>query len=498
MPGFAEYDRYDALGLAELVRTKQVSPSDLVEESITRIERLNPKINAVVTPLFDQARAAAKANLPDGPFTGVPFLMKDLLAALAGVRLSNGSKAFKNYVPDYDSELVKRWKASGVVILGKTNTPEFGLLGVTEPELFGPTRNPWDLEHTPGGSSGGSAAAIASGMVPMASGGDGGGSIRIPSCYCGLFGLKPTRGRTPIGPTHAEAWQGAAIEHVLTRSVRDCAAMLDATQGADPGAPYAITPPEQPYLSTMNQAPPKLKVAFTDKSPLGTDVHPECVKAVRDAAKLLEELGHSVEEAQPDIDGLRLANCYLNMYFGEIAADIAELETVLHRKAKPSDVEPLTWTLGVLGRAYSAGEFVLIKRYWNTAARNMARFFQTYDLYLTPTVAQPPARIGELVPKPAEMTLMKIVNTFNLGKLLRASGITDKLATESLSRTPFTQLVNLTGLPAMSVPLHWTPDGLPLGTHFIAPHGGETLLFQVAAQLEQARPWFDKRPHLKI
>jgi len=446
-----------------------------------------------VTPMFDRARQRLEQPLPAGPFRGVPFLLKDLLSAYAGVALTFGSKACRNFVPNHDSELVRRYKEAGVVILGKTNTPEFGLVAITEPELFGPTRNPWDVSRTPGGSSGGSAAAVASGMVPLAGGGDGGGSIRIPAAYCGLFGLKPSRGRTPTGPDFSEIWQGAVVEHVLTRSVRDSAAMLDATQGADAGAPYVIPSPARPYLQEIEKEPGSLKIAFTSASPIGTPVHEECVKAVREAAKLLESLGHKVEEAQPQIDGKAVAMSYLMMCFGEAAAVIEEMKAVLGRKAKTSDVETLTWTIGLLGRTLSARDFAKAKREWGVAGRAMGRFHQKYDLYLTPTLAYPPVRIGELQPKTYERLLMKAVNALGLGVIFKVSGLVDQMAEASLSKTPFTQLANLTGQPAMSVPLHWTPDGLPVGVHFMAPFGEEAALFRLAAQLEKVRPWFDKR-----
>lgn len=493
MSSFKEYNQYDGLGLAELVRKKEVSSVELCEEAIGRIEQVNPKLNAVITPMFDLARKAAQEPLPDGPFTGVPFLLKDLLASFAGVPLTSGCKACKNFIPDHDSELVRRFKQSGVVILGKTNTPEFGLVAYTEPELHGATRNPWGLDHTPGGSSGGSAAAVAGGMVPLASGGDGGGSIRIPSSCCGIFGLKPSRGRTPTGPDYGEIWQGAAVEHVLNRSVRDSAAMLDATCGQDIGAPYLIAQPRRPYMEEIEREPDRLKIAFNTQSPLDTTVHPEYIAAATETARMLEKLGHHVEEARPDIDGMALATSYLSMYFGEVAADIDELKLVLGRKAKPGDVETATWTLGILGRATSAASFVNAKREWGKASRAMSRFHETYDLYLTPTMAHPPIKIGALQPKPVERVALKIVNTLGLGRLLKLSGIIDKLAVDNLSKTPFTLLANFTGQPAMSVPLHWTSDGLPCGMHFMAPFGDEATLFRLATQLEKEKPWFDKR-----
>jgi amidase len=496
MGKIAEYVKYDGLGLAELVRKKKVSPQELCEEAISRIEKINPKINAVIYRMYDLARKAAGDNLPNGPFKGVPFLCKDLVSSYAGVPMTKGSKSCKDYVPSQDSELMTRYKATGLIIMGKTNTPEFGLMGVTEPELHGPTRNPWNTDHTPGGSSGGSAAAVASGMVPIASGGDGGGSIRIPASFCGLFGLKPTRGRNPLGPEFGEIWQGAEVEHVLTRTVRDSAAMLDAVNGPDAGAPYVIPKPERPYLSEVSRNPGKLKIAFTVKSPLGTQVHPECKKAVENAARMLEKMGHRVEEAEPRIDGLALAKSYFMLYFGEVAADVEELKNVLGRKLKHTDTEGATWALNLLGRSFSAGEFVLSMRDWNTFSRQMGIFHQTYDLYLTPTTAAPPVRIGELKQKPSEEFILKIINAMNLGGLLKISGITDKLAIEGLSKTPFTQLANLTGLPAMSVPLHWTPEGLPCGVQFIARFGEESVLFRLAGQIEKAKPWFDRRPEM--
>jgi amidase len=494
MGGFKEYDQYDGLGLAELVKKKEISAAEICEEAITRIERVNPTLNAVITPMYDLARKAARETLPDGPFRGVPFLLKDLLGDFAGVPQTMGSKALKNYIPAQDSELVRRYKKAGLVILGKTNTPEFGLKGITEPELHGPTRNPWNTDHTPGGSSGGSAAAVASGMVPMASANDGAGSIRIPAACCGLFGLKVTRGRTPNGPIHGRTWQGAVVEHVLSRSVRDSAAILDATQGSDIGAPYIIPPPRRPYLEEIQQSPGPLRIAFNTQSPIDTTVHPECIRAVEHTVGLLEELGHEVEEAHPDVDGQALAKGLIILYSGEVAAIMDDLIPLLGRKAKQSDVESISWTLGLLGRTYSAGHIVKARREWERAARTMGHFHEAYDIYLTPTLAYPPVKIGELEPKPIELALLKIVNTLGLGRLLLATGTIDKLAVENLAKTPFTQLANFTGQPAMSVPLYWTSDDLPCGLHFMGRYGDEATLLQLAAQLEKAQPWFEKRP----
>ena len=492
-----DYTDYDALGLAQLVRAGEVTAAELVATAITRIERFNPGLNAVIHPLFEPARQAAlDLARADVPFHGVPFLVKDLLTTIAGAPYSKGCKALKSHRAQVDSELMQRYRAAGLLTLGKTNTPEFGLVAVTEPEAFGPTRNPWDTRRSPGGSSGGSAAAVAAGFVPMAGGGDGGGSIRIPAASCGLFGLKPSRGRTPTAPL-GELWQGAAQEHVISRSVRDSAAMLDAVQGGAPGDPYVIAPPERPYLEEIARPPGALRVAFCTSSPLQSPVDPACVAAVEHTAGMLQQLGHQVEEARPDYDGQAVARSYLTMYFGEVAAELAELGEILGRPARAADVEPLTWLLGLLGRATSAREFVLAKQQWNVLGRAMGAFFGRYDLYLTPTMAVLPPLIGADQPGQFERLLVKAVNSFGLGRLLKASGMVDKLATASLARVPFTQLANLTGLPAMSVPLYWTAESLPVGVHFMAPFGAEARLLSLAAQLEQAQPWFGRRPELR-
>ena len=498
MAGFAEYDQYDGLGLAQLVREKKISALELCEEAIHRIEKINPLINAVVTPMFDIGREVARKTLPDAPFAGVPFLLKDLIGAYAGVKLTWGCRAYRDYVPDFDSELVKRFKTAGLVTLGKTNTPEFGLMGITEPELFGPTRNPWNVERTCGGSSGGSAAAVAAGIVPLASGGDGGGSIRIPASCCGLVGLKPTRGRTPTGPKFGKLWQGATVEHVLTRSVRDSAAMLDAIAGADAGAPYVIKSPEKPYSEEIKQTPGSLKIAFNTESPLGTGTHEYCKNAVLKTARLLEDLGHKVEEDKPDIDGVKLAHTYFTLYFGEIAADIKLAESVLGKKVGRKDFEITTWFFGHLGRCYSAEEFVEAMREWDIAARIMGQFHLKYDLYLTPTVAYPAAKIGELLPKSYERIAMELISFLRLGSLAKASGMVNQIAIQTLAKTPFTQLANFTGQPAVNVPLQWDEKNMPYGVQFIAPFGDEATLFRLASQLEKAKPWFDKRPPLNV
>ena len=490
-----EYQQYDALGLAELVRNKTVSAEQLLDTAIGEADRSNPSINAIITPLYDFARQQIAQGLPDGPFSGVPFLLKDLLASLKDTPMSNGSEAYKGAISPSDSELVKRYKSSGVVIFGKTNTPEFGLMGVTEPKAFGPSRNPWNLDRTPGGSSGGSGAAVAAGIVPMASGGDGGGSIRIPAACCGLFGLKPSRGRTPTGPYYSELWDGAAAEHVLTRSVRDSAAMLDVIAGPDGSIPYPVRR-EQGYLNSLSTPVRKLKIAYSTESFVGRDIDPEAIKAVEKTVALLQELGHEVENIQPRINGEALADSYLTMYFGHVAADMEFAARALNTNFSNLAVEETTKTVGYIGKTISAERFVTAKRRWNELSQTMHTLHQNYDLFLTPTLGSEPVPIGAFEPKGFEKVGMKIINAFGLHKLLLKSGMTEKMAMDNLEKLPFTQLANLTGQPAMSVPLHWTDSGLPLGSQFMAPLGDEITLFQLARQLEEAQPWFDKRPNI--
>jgi amidase len=495
MSAISQYDQFDALGLAGLVERGEVTPLELLEEAIRRTESVNPRVNAVIYRMYDHAREWAGRSLPAGPFTGVPFLVKDILQAYAGFPMSSGSRALTDFVPEHDAAVVTRFKRAGLVTFGKTNVPEFGLVAFTEPEAFGPARNPWHLRHTPGGSSGGAAAAVAAGIVPMAGANDGGGSIRIPASCCGLFGLKPTRGRVPVGPYFGEVWEGAAVDHVLTRSVRDSAAMLDAIAGPEVGSPYQIPAPERPYREEIEREPGRLRIAFSTRSPLPGEVHPECVRAVENTVELLDGLGHEVEEAEPGVDGMAMGRAYITLYFGQIAADQKWL-VELKGRGVLRQLEVPTRALGTIGRSLSSGEYVAQRRAWNFFARATGEFHRTHDLFLTPTLAAPPVRIGELQPTNLERRALRLASALRMGKSLLASGLIDKLVRENLSRTPFTQLANLTGQPAMSVPLHWTRDGLPVGVHFTARWGDEAMLFRLAAQLEQAQPWWHRRPPL--
>ena len=488
------YTEFDAMGLAELVRSGQVTPLELVETAVARIEQTNPAINAVVHKMYNQARTLAQGDLPDGPFRGVPFLLKDLLADYAGVPTTSGSRFLRNYVPTEDTELVKRMKAAGLIVLGKTNTPEMGVPPYTEPVLFGPTRNPWDLSRSPGGSSGGSAAAVAARMVPMAGGGDGGGSLRIPASCCGIFGLKPTRGRVPTGPKRGELWEGFVVEHVLTRSVRDSAAMLDAVAGPDVGAPYVAPPPVRPYGDEVGRPPGRLRIAFTTKPLMGTSVHPDCVAGVHATVKLLDELGHTVEEAAPAIDRDKMNLAFAVMLAGQTAAGIQDLERLTGRALRRSEFEPVTWALYLLGGAISAREYALASGALQVMGRRVAALFQEYDVLLTPTIAQPPAPIGSLQPSNTERRMLEMAGALHSGGLLKAGKMLETLADTAYEYIPYTIPFNLTGQPAMSVPLHWNDAGLPIGMQFAGRFGDEATLFRLAGQLEQARPWGARRP----
>jgi len=473
MAKMEEFGSFDALGLAELVRKKHVKPIDLVDAAVERIDRLNPTLNAVVTPMYEQARALALGKIPDGPFTGVPFLLKDLGAPYAGVRMTMASGAMRDFVPDHDSELVARLKRAGLIILGKTNTPEFGILPTTEPRLFGPCHNPWEVTRTTGGSSGGSSAAVAARLVPMAHANDGGGSIRIPASCCGLFGLKPTRARTPLGPDFGDVFSGLVVDHAVTRSVRDSAALLDATAGPDVGDPYWAPPPTRPFLQEVGTHPGKLRIAFTTTTGSEIKVHPDCVSAVHDAAKLCSELGHEIEEVVPLLNRELVTQSFMVLWSAGCAWTIDGLGMVTGRTITAAHVEPLTWALYEMGRKQSASTYLLSLSFLQRVARDIGRFFLKYDVWLTPTLSEPPVPLGTFDSPPENP----------LQGLRRAEQF-----------VPFTPICNATGQPAMSVPLYWNAEGLPVGVHFVGRFGDEATLLRLAAQLESARPWAGREP----
>jgi amidase len=487
------YKDFDGIGLAELIRKKEVSSTEVVEAAITEIQNKNPDLNAVINNMFDKARASVN-NTTEGAFAGVPLLIKDITQEIKGEPMTSGSKALVNYKAKEDSAYTKKIRETGAIILGQTNVPELALMAITEPALHGPTRNPWNTEHTPGGSSGGAAAAVASGMVPIAGANDGGGSIRIPAAFNGLFGLKPSRGRTPVGRTLGRQWQGASADHVLTRSVRDSALMLDLLKGHEKGAAFHSRPFDGSYYEASKKLiEKKLRIAYSVTSPIGTEVDPECKQAVLKTVKLLDSLGHFVEQKEAPVDGKKIANSYITMYFGEVAAALATMKETLGRNVRFTDVEPTTWMLGLLGKSTDAGEWVLNMREWDKAAFKMEEFHETYDFYITPTTAFPPSKIGELDPSPVEKILLQIFGRLRMGGLLKKAGLVNQIVENSLKRTPFTQLANLTGQPAMSLPLHMTENGLPVGVQFVAANGREDLLFQMAGSLEQSDDWIDVR-----
>lgn len=488
-----DYLKHDALGLAALIARRDISALEALDAALARLEAVNPAINAFCTPMIDAARIRAAGAL-SGPFAGVPFLLKDIAQHVKGVPTSAGSRVLKDWCPDVSSEIVLRFERAGLVSFGKTTTPELALKGATESALFGATRNPWALDRTPGGSSGGAAAAVAAGIVPAASASDGGGSIRIPAAYCGLFGLRPGRGRVPPGPTHDEFWDGVSSEHVLTRSVRDSAALLDAIHGPDEGSPFRIAPPERPYLDEVGREPGRLRIGFSTASPINQPVDPEHIRAVHDAAALLESLGHHVEEARPAIDGHELARCYLTMYYGHTAASVDHACAITG--ADESAFELDTRALAAFGRAMTAAEYVARRKLWNGFMRALGAFHARYDLYLTPTTAQGPAAVGEATMPLLEALGLRAVLKLGLARRVLDSGVIDKIAARSLGRVPFTQLSNLTFTPSMSVPLATSAGGLPIGVQFIAASGGEGLLIRLAAQLEAAAPWADRRAPL--
>lgn len=497
---FEEYRQHDATGLAELIKTKEVTAEEVNQTAIEGIEAINPRINAITFTDFDQSllrsqRQSQNSDLTK-PFAGVPFLIKDALSAVKGWPLTYSCKGLKNNISSYDSSLTTRFREAGLNFLGRTNTPEFALYGITEPALFGPTNNPWDLSRNAGGSSGGSAAAVAAGIVPMASASDGGGSIRIPSSCCGVFGLKPSRGRVATGPDFGEVWNGASSDHVLTRSVRDSALMLDLIQGPDFSSSYCAPPPSTPYHKAIKTPPKSLRIAMQTHSPLGSKVHNECIKAVENTAKQLESLGHNVEIKTPDYSGEALLDDFFTVYFTQAALAIESIGKHLGRNTKVSDVESSTWVMGLIGKSYRADEVLAARQRWHDYSRIMGEFHRSYDLLMMPSIADLPAKNGAHELSPVEKLFLPVVNHLRLGRLTRLVGAIDDMKEKHISKVPFTQLANVTGQPAMSVPTHTSACGLPVGVQFIAPYGDEETLFKLAAQLEEINGWGKNFPNL--
>lgn len=474
MTGLRELASLDATAQAELVRRREVTPLELLEAAIARVEKVNPAINAVVFKMYDQARAAARAPLPAGPLSGVPFLLKDFLAEYAGVPFTEGTAYLGNYIPAEDSELVRRYKRAGLVFIGKTNTPELAVGPTTEPRLFGPTRNPWDTGRTAGGSSGGAAAAVAAGMVPMAHGNDAGGSIRVPAACCGVFGLKPTRARVPLGPHYGDLISGLVAEHALTRSVRDSAALLDAVSGPDQGDPYWAPPPARPFAAEVAAAAGKLRIAFSTRTITGAEISPQCVAAVKDAASLCAHLGHEVVEAMPKIDAERFFLAFTSVLAAGFTWGIDDWTRRLGRAPTEDLFEPFVWAFTGRGRQVTAPQYLLAVQDLQRISRTVAHFFADHDVWLTPMLGEPPVPLGTFA--------------------YRSGTDPFELRRKMARFTPFSYFANATGQPAMAVPTYWTPEGLPVGNQYIGRFGDEATLFRLASQIEAERPWARRHP----
>jgi amidase len=468
-----EFATLDGIAQAALVQSGEITASELVEAAIRRIEATNPQLNAVVTEMFDQARAAAQTSQPTGPLSGVPFLLKDLGVAYKGVRLTGGSAALANYLPNTDATLVERTSAAGLIVLGKTNTPEFGLLPTTEPAFLGTCRNPWDITRSTGGSSGGAAAAVAAGMVPLAHASDGGGSIRIPAACCGLFGLKPTRGRVPSGPSNGDVMSGLSTSGCVSRSVRDSAAFLDMVSGPSAGDPYWAPPQQRPFLHETTTPPGQLRIAFSTVAPNGVAIDGACVTAVHHTAQLCSDLGHHVEEAAPAFDAARFNDAFMALWAAGCAWTVKGISLLTNQPPNPAQYEPLTWAMYEQGEKLTAADYLLAVQALQLIGRQIAAFYASYDLWLTPVVAEPPLPLGQFDPLPNNPR----------------HGIE-----RAIAFVPFTPIANATGQPAMSLPLHWTESGLPVGVHFMGRFGDEATLLQLAAQLEAAQPWAQRTP----
>ena len=479
MLSLSEYARYDGLGLAELVARNEVSAEELVATAVQAIEKLNPQLNAVLQVLADQARAEIQAGLPHGPFSGVPFLIKELVLHAKGVRLDMGSRLAQGYVAPEDSELMARFRRAGFVLTGTTQTPELGYNPTTETVLFGPVHNPWKAGHSAGGSSGGSAASVAAGIVPVAHANDGGGSIRIPASCNGLVGLKPSRDRVPTGPDFSDPLCGLACEFVVSRSVRDSATLLDIVAGADAGAPGLPVPPARPYREEAGAAPGTLRIAWTTTPASGEKVDPECEQAVHDTVRLLEDLGHTVHEGRPEYDWEEfLANVHV-IWAAYNTMAVEDLAAQMGRSPSPDTLEAVTLAVWEDGKKYSAVDLLKSMDHGGRLSRIVGRFFEDVDVFVTPTIATPPAPHGEVNQNRAGMTAMEWTR-------------------QVFSYVPFTPLFNTTGQPAISLPLHWSADGLPVGVQFVGRFGDEAGLLRLAAQLEEAKPWADKRPPVHV
>jgi len=477
MQGLSDYDDFDATGLAKGIAEGLFSADELLSTALERVETLNPALNAVTQVQAARARANIAAGLPDGPLRGVPFLLKDLGAEAIGFPGNNGSRLLRNTTYSYNSTLVERLLAAGLVVFARTTSPEGGIGCATEAAVYGgPTRNPWALDHTPGGSSGGSGAAVAAGIVPAAHGSDGGGSIRIPASSCGLFGFKPTRARLPDGPASGEGWGGMAIDGFLTRSVRDSALLLDIGSGPEPGAPYVAPPLDGSFLEAMEKRPKGLRVALCTTTFDGETVHPECAAAAEAAAKLLEQMGHHVEIARPEADTAGMMRAWTAIVACGTALGVSQKLRKLGRELQPDDLEPVARSACDYARTISGADYLDALETVHAYGRQMAGFFARFDLLVSPTLAEPPAKVGRFSHD-------------------RESYLDYRLGPDGVfAYSPYTACFNASGQPAASLPLAWSSGGLPIGVHIAAPFGADELLMAVSAELERAQPWSGKRP----
>jgi amidase len=469
-----EVSALDAVAQAALVRAGEVSAVELTEWAIERIEAVNPVLNAVVIPTYDRARVAAGQVSTDAPLAGVPYLLKNLIVEMAGVPFTEGSQYLRGVVSHYDSELVRRLHRAGLVVLGRTNAPEFGMVPTCEPVLHGATRNPWDTERSTSGSSGGSAAAVASRMVPAAHGNDLGGSLRYPASACGLFGLKPTRARVPLGPEYGDAVSGWACEHALTVSVRDSAALLDVVSGPAVGDPYVAPARRRPFRDEVGADPGRLRVGYSSRRADGAPAHPDCVAALDDTLRLLADLGHEVVGAELPGLGAEVGSAIGTVFDAATAWIVGYWSRRLGRPPAEDELEPLTRAYLERGRRVTAADYLLAIESCQRFSRGVAAWLTDLDVWLTPTLSSPPAHLGEITSTDEEPF-----------RALEAGGATVAYAGV---------VANITGHPAMSVPLWWNEEGLPIGVHFLGRFGDEATLFRLAAQLEAARPWRDRRP----
>jgi len=493
---FNEYRNHDAVGLAAKVKSGEVSATELLDIAIARHHEVNSTINAVITELFDYARDATKSINKEAPFCGVPFLIKDLGLQIKGTRYTNASRIQKDYISQETSYAAQKIIDSGLVVMGKTNTSEFGTSPFVENELFGPSRNPWATHRTTGGSSGGSAAAVAAGIAPLATANDGGGSIRIPASCNGLFGLKPSRMRVTHGPQDGLTWSGAANHELcVSRSVRDTAQYLDVVMGNTIGDPFLLQKPEIPYMQVLTSVPRKLKIAFSDEHPFDNQ-DTENTAAIAHTVAMLKDAGHEVQRVAIPYDSKLVRDCLYTLVMGELSATIDHVAAMQGKTAHIDDIEPTNWLLYILGKNLSANEFCQAKLQWNVLSRQMEKFHNDYDLLLTPTLGMRPFEIGALQPKPWELSALKAANRLGMSGLLKHTSLIEETKAKIFKWMPYPALANLTGQPCASLPLYWTKEGLPIGVMLTAPMGDEATILQVSKQLEDIQPWLLNYPKL--